>query len=56
MALIAKFNISTRDKDGNLKIFEAGKAITGLNKTEEKRLIDKGAAEQGIETKNSEEK
>lgn len=56
MALIAKFKISTRDKDGKLTVFEPGKAVTGTTKAEEKRLIDNGAATQGIETKQTEDK
>jgi hypothetical protein len=56
MALIAKEYISIRDKEGKLAIFEPGKAVTGLTKAEEKRLSDKGAIEQGLEIKNTEEK
>lgn len=47
MAVIAKINISFRDKEGELKVFSPGEAVEGINKAEEKRLLELGAAEKG---------
>lgn len=54
MSLRAKLKVSTRDKDGNLVLFNPGEPITGVTKAEEKRLIDVGAAEKGTATEKGE--
>lgn len=45
MSIIAKVRISTRDKEGELKVFSPGETVEGINKTEEKRLLELGAVE-----------
>jgi hypothetical protein len=47
MAIIAKIHISYRDKEGELKVFSPGETVEGVNKAEEKRLLELGAAEKG---------
>lgn len=45
MAVIAKGKITTRDKSGNVKKYDAGEVLDGLTKEEENRLIMIGSAE-----------
>jgi hypothetical protein len=47
MVVIAKINITFRDKEGDLKVFSPGETVEGINKAEEKRLLELGAVEKG---------
>jgi hypothetical protein len=45
MPVIAKWKITTLDKEGNTKTFETGDTVEGIGAAEENRLVKQGAVE-----------
>lgn len=56
MALVAQNRVSTRGKDGELSVFEAGEAVTGLAKPEIEKLLKDGVLKKGLAKEENEEK